>query len=159
VLNSPADKSVAIRFFYYPPGDSLFLPLIFRVVAPDDPRLNTATISDAGRIAYISLSDMERLLPAVAHLPLLWHEAAKEEVLGSSTALPLSDDMEITVVSSHGTARAAVEPGRICKALGRLDSALKPPRALCEFQFFRKNNEPLIFTDERERVVASMDLR
>jgi hypothetical protein len=137
VLNSPADESVAIRFFFQPPGDSFHAPLIFRVVDEKDPRLNTAPILDSGRTAYISLSDMQRLLPAVTHLPLLWRHAETVEVFGSSRVLQLVDTMDITVVSSHGTARAALDPKKICETLKPMDSAIKTPRALWEFQLFR----------------------
>jgi hypothetical protein len=68
VRNSPADASVAIRFFFQPPGDYFHVPLIFRVAGQKDQRLNTAPLLDAARTAYISPADMQRLLPAVAHL-------------------------------------------------------------------------------------------
>jgi 5-hydroxyisourate hydrolase-like protein (transthyretin family) len=139
VLNSPADKSVAIRFFFQPPGDHFHIPLIFRVVDPNDSRLNTAPILDEGRTAYITLSDMQQLLPDVTRLPLLWASGKIVEVFGSSTILSPSYATEVTIVSSHGTASAAIEPKKICRTLGAMDSALKTPRALWEFQLFRTN--------------------
>jgi hypothetical protein len=137
VLNSPADESVAIRLFFQPPGDYFHAPLIFRVVDQKDPRLNTAPILDSGRTVHISLSEMQQLLPAVTHLRLLWRQAEIVEVLGSSRVLGLAITMDITIVSSHGTARAALGPKNICAALSPMDSALKSPRALWEFQLFR----------------------
>lgn len=137
VLNSPADETVAIRFFFQPAGDYFHVPLVFRVVDQKDSRLNTAPILDSGRTAYVSLSDMQVLLPAVTHLPLLWRHAETVEFFGSSRVLQLADTMDITIVSSHGTARAALDPTKICETLSAMDSALKTPRALWEFQLFR----------------------
>jgi hypothetical protein len=139
VLNSPADGSVAIRFFFQPPGDNFHVPLIFRVVDRKDPRYNTAPILDSGRTAYISLSDMQRLLPAVTHLPLLWRQAETVEVFGSFRILQLTDTMDIEIVSLHGAARAAVVPKKVCPTLSSLDSALKTSRALWEFRLFQTN--------------------
>lgn len=139
VLNSAADKSVAIRFFYDPPGDSFLFPLIFRVADPNDPRYNTAPLLDAGRTAYLSLSDMRRLLPDLAHLPLLWRHAETVEAFGSYNVLQLTDTMDVKVVSSHGTARAAIPSKKVCETLSSMDSAISTPRALWEFQLFRRN--------------------
>jgi len=137
VLRSPADKSVAIRFFLQPPGDYLHVALVFRVVDEKDPRLDTAPILDSGRTAYITLPEMQQLLPAVTQLPLLWRQAGTIEVFGSSRVLPLIDDMDITIVSSHGTARALLDHMKICDRLNPLDSAFKTPRARWEFGLFR----------------------
>lgn len=137
VRNSPADASTAIRFFFQPPGSYFHVPLILQVAEPKDRRLNTAPLLDAGRTAYISLSEMQQLLPKVTHLVLLWQQGDIVEVFGSASVLPLAHAMDVTIVSSHGTARAAIQPDDICKTLGAMDSALKTPRALWEFQFFR----------------------
>jgi hypothetical protein len=137
VLNSPGDESVAVRFFLQATGDNFLVPLVFRAVDQKDPRLNTAPILDSGRTAYISLSEMQQLLPALAHSGLLWREAGTVEILGSFRLLQPAADMDITIVSSHGTARAALDPKKVCNTLRPLDSALKTPRALWEFQLFR----------------------
>jgi len=138
VLDSPADETVAIRFFFQPAGDSFHVPLVFRVVNETDPRLNTAPILDSGRTGYISLSEMQQLLPRVAHLHLFWRQAETVEVLGSFRLLNRSVNMDITIVSSHGTARAVLDHRTICETLSPLDSTLKTPRALWEFQLFRQ---------------------
>jgi len=139
VLNSPADESVAIRFFFQPPRDYFHVPLVFRVVDQKDPSLNTAPILDSGRTAYITLSDMQRLLPAVTHSRFAsWRQAEVIEVLGSPRVLDLAETMDITIISSHGTARAVVDAKKVCETLKPLDSALKTSRALWEFQLFRQ---------------------
>ena len=137
VLNSPADESVAIRFFLQPPGDYFHAPLVFRVVDQKDPCLNTAPMLESGRTAYITLSEMQRLLPAVSHTRY-WQEGEVVEVLGSPSVLSIARMMDITIVSSHGTARGTLDPKEICHTLGPWDSLLRTPRALWEFQLFRQ---------------------
>jgi hypothetical protein len=139
VLHSPVDTSVAVRFFYQPAAGSAFhVPLVFRAVGEKDPRLNTAPILDSGRTAYISVAEMQQLISRLAALNILWRQGRTTEVLGSFKVLPLAPTMDITVVSSHGTARAALDPKDICTTLSPLDSAFSAPRALWEFQLFRQ---------------------
>jgi hypothetical protein len=139
VLDSPVDENAAVRFFYNPSNGGYFhFPLIFRPVAPEDPRLNTAPMSTEGRTAYISLSEMRQLLQGLRHSDLSWQESEKVEILGSFKKLAITDSMEVTVVSSQGTAKAAIDAKKICDTLKPLDSALKAPRGLWEFQLFRQ---------------------
>jgi hypothetical protein len=139
VLNSPVDENTAVRFFYQPAGNYFHSPLVFRVVDQKDSRLNTAPMAVEGRTAYISLSEMRQLMQGLAHSDLSWRESEKVEVLGSFRKLDITDNMEITAVSSKGTAQATLNPQKICETLKPLDSALKTPRALWEFQGFRLN--------------------
>lgn len=136
----PADKAIAIRFFYHPPGDYFHFPLIFRPVDEADPRLNTAPMTTEGRTAYISIAEMRQLIEGLSHSDLSWQESEKVEALGGYRGLrDGSESMEILVVCSKGTARANLDPKKICKTLAPLDAALKAPRALWEFQGFRLN--------------------
>ncbi len=140
VLNSPVDENTAVRFFYNPAGDYFHFPLVFRAVGQKDPRLNTAPMLIEGRTAYISFSEMQQLMQGLARSGLLWRQSEKVEVLRSfKVEPPWVEHLEITVVSSKGTARASLDPKNICETLKRLDSALKTPRALWEFQRLRLN--------------------
>lgn len=139
LVNCPADKETAIRFFYNPPGDYFHFPLIFRPVEEADPRLNTAPMTVEGRIAYIPMVEMQQLLQGLSHSDdLSWQESEKVESLGGYRELRGgSDSMEILVVCSKGTARATLVLKKICKTLAPLDAAFETPRALWEFQAFR----------------------
>jgi hypothetical protein len=141
VLNSAADEKTVVRFFYYPAGDYIRIPLLFRVVEEGNPLLNTAPMREEGRTAYISLSDMHELVHGLIQSGLGWQESKTVEVLGSYKDLTLVgiglDTMDVRIVSSHGTARAEISPKAICMILKPLDGALKTPRAIWELQIFR----------------------
>jgi hypothetical protein len=139
VLVSPVNETTAVRFFYQPSGNYFHFPLVFRAIDQKDARLNTAPMAAEGRTAYISLSDMQRLMQDLADSELMWQESDKVEALESFRKLEISDNMVITVASSKGTAAASLSPTKICKTLKPLDSAIKSPRALWEFQGFRLN--------------------
>lgn len=138
VLNSPVDEKTAIRFFYHDEEEYYHFPLIFRAVKQLDPRINTAPMTVEGRTAYVPLVEMQRLIQALSHSDLSWQESQKTEALGGFRQLRWSDSMEILIVCSKGTARANLDPKKICETLKPLDSALKTPRALWEFQLFRQ---------------------
>lgn len=140
LIGCSADETTAIRFFYNNESDYFHFPLIFRAVERRDPRLNTAPMVAEGRTAYISQTEMQSLLRGLAQLDLPWQESERVEALESFKRLrPWSDSMEILIACSKGTARVKVDPKRICEILKPLDSALKTPRALWEFQRFRVN--------------------
>jgi len=136
-LNSSVNEKIAVRFFYDPPGDYFHKPLIFRVAEDGSPKINTATVHEEGRIAYITISEMRTLVNGLAHANLVWRVSQKVEALRPFKELPLSDDMEILVVFSDGTAKAKLSPQVICTILKQLDTALTTPRALWEFQLLR----------------------
>jgi hypothetical protein len=133
------DVNTAVRFFYQPSGNYFHFPLVFRAVEQQDSRRNTAPMAAEGRTAYVSLSEMQQLMQDFATSDLSWQESEKVEALGSFRELEISDSLVITVTSSKGTAEASLNPKEICKTLKPLDSALKTPRALWEFQGFRLN--------------------
>lgn len=139
VLNSPVDEKTAVRFFYDPAGDYFHVPLIFRGVGHGDPLLDTAPMSAEGRTAFVSLAEMRQLTEALARSGLAWQESESTAVLGSYKALPVSNDMEVLIAYSKAKAVARIPAASICKTLEPLDSALKSPRGLWEFQGFRLN--------------------
>jgi hypothetical protein len=139
-LHLEADEKTVVRFFYQPaPGDYLHAPLVFRVVEEGSPLLNTAPMREAGRTAYISLSEMRGIVETLKRSDIVWEESADIVTLGSYKKLPLFDDMAILVANSMGTAKTRIAPKTICRTLKPLDAALKTPRALWEFQGFRLN--------------------
>lgn len=136
VFNCPVDENTAVRFFYDIGTDYFHFPLIFRPVAQGDPRLNTAPMGEEGRTAYVSGKEMRDLIRGLANSGLSWQESEKVEPLGSFKHVLITN--EIRVVCSKGTAIAHFDPKRICQTLELLDSELKTPRALWEFQLFRQ---------------------
>ncbi len=138
-LTLAAGKDSVIRFFYQPPeGEYFHVALILRVVEENDRRWNTTAYSDLGRTAYISLPDMQQLVAALDHLSLRWDESTRIEELETYKSIhSYGYGMSVKVLSADGTARATIEPNRICETLASLDGALLTPRALWEFQGFR----------------------
>jgi hypothetical protein len=153
--NTPPDENTAIRFFYNPSDSDYFhVPLVFRAVKHDDSRLNSAPILEEGRTAFISFTEMSDLLKGLANSDLHWQESETVQALGpykkigylgrkGNTMVFRAEDgysvMAIWVVHSKGTAKAILAPKGICVTLKPLDSALKTPRTLWEFQIFRMN--------------------
>jgi hypothetical protein len=131
------DKNTIIRIFYLPPESYLRPPLIFRVAGKNDPRLGTAPINILGRTPYISLSEMQNLVTALADWNLSWQQSKKLETPKKIETRKMTDKMEVKVFSSSGTDRVLVDPKQLCERLAPLDAALKQPRALWEFQSFR----------------------
>jgi len=136
IVDSPADKSTAIRFFFNS-EDYFHAPLIFRVVDPKDARLNTAPMRLEGRTAYITAPEMQKMMQGLVQFGLTWQESRKRQSFVYAAKNPLLYEMRITVVSSRGTAVSGVDPVKICENLAPLDSTLTTPRALWEFQVFR----------------------
>ena len=138
VLSAVADENTAVRFFYQPGGGNYFhLPLVFRVVGQNDPRMKTAPIALEGRFAFVSLSEMQHLLGRLARSKASWRESDKVEAFGPSHTVRGAGYLDITVISPKGTATGSVERNSICGFLASLDSAITTPRALWEFQKFR----------------------
>lgn len=139
LLGCPVDQATAVRFFYNPEGTNyLHGPLVLRVVPAGDPRLNTAPMTNQGRTAYVSPADMKGMLRALAHSGASWTVSSRVEPLGDIGSLIREPfPLHILAVCSRGTARAKVYPPKICSTLAPLDSALKTPRALWEFQLLR----------------------
>jgi hypothetical protein len=143
ILRSPTDEKTVVRFFYQPPGDYFHAPLVFRAVQEGNALLNTGPMREEGRNAYISVAEMRELVQTLTHSNLAWQESETVETLGSYKKLSLDgvglDDMDVRVVLSNGTTKAQIAPKAICKNLKALNSALKTPRAIWEFQGFRLN--------------------
>jgi hypothetical protein len=136
VLGAPVSQHTAVRLFF-DNGNYFHPPLIFRVAASNDPRLKTAPMLPEGRIAFVTMSEMERLLRGLHGMGLSWKESKEQTLFGDATKiLPVFDGMSI-VVSSKGTAESGIHPAKICENLALLDSSLSTPRALWEFQIFR----------------------
>lgn len=145
LLGCPVDQATAVRFFYNPEWAEYFhFPLVFRVVPAGDSRLNTAPMRPEGRTAYIAHEDMKGILRALARPGTSWTVSSKVELLDDFHTMvrhlgPGPAVLSIDVVCSKGSARGNVEPAKICKTLAPLDTALKTPRALWEFQALRFN--------------------
>jgi hypothetical protein len=137
VLSAPVNTGTAVRFFFTP-GNYFHAPIIFRVVAPKDSRLNTAPMLQEGRTVYISAPEMQRLLKELQKLGLSWRESNKAIEFGDATKILPDYRLAITVLSSSGTAEGGFDPAMICTNLAPLDSSFSTPRALWEFQLFRE---------------------
>ena len=138
-LTLTVDKDSVVRFFFIPAYIAYFPgPLLFRVVEENDPRWNTAPPSEVGRSAYISLSEMRGLFAALSAESLSWEELPKIEELETYKTIRNDGRMDIKILSSGGTAKSGIPPKQMCETLARFDPALRTPRALWEFQFFRQ---------------------
>lgn len=138
-FGSQTSADTAIRFFYQPAGNYFHAPLIFQVVGENDPQLATAPMSDAGRSAFIRLSEMKALTQGLERLGLTWKTSQKAEVFGPAIDLNSTGNMDITIRFSKSTALAELDPKNICSALDTLGQSLSTPRAQWEFQKFRLN--------------------
>lgn len=145
LLGCPVGQATAVRFFYNPEwADYFHFPLVFRVVRAGDSRLNTAPMRPEGRTAYITHEDMKDMLRALAQSGTSWTMSSKVEPLDDFHKMvrhlgPGPPALHIWVVCLKGTALGKIQPARICNTLAPMDSALKSPRALWEFQALRFN--------------------
>jgi hypothetical protein len=138
-LTLVADKDSVVRFFFFPDHDNYFhAPLLFRVVEENDPRWNTAPVTDQGRTAYISLPEMRAVFTALSAEPLSWEESTKIEELETFKTIRNDGRMDIKILSSGGTAKSGIPVKQMCETLARFDPVFRAPRALWEFQFFRQ---------------------
>lgn len=138
ILSGSVDEKTGVRFFYqHDIKDHFYPPLIFRVVAPDDRRRDTAPLGPEGRFVSVTATEMHDLIERLLQLHISWKETHMTEAFGPSYKARGVGFLDITVVSPNGTARGGVGSGDVCKALGSLDSAIKTPRALWEFQMYR----------------------
>lgn len=132
------ERNTIVRLFFQPADGSYFhSALLFRVTNDDDPRLNTAPIFKDGRTAYIALPEMHLLMNTLTNLKLDWRRSQSVARPPTVDDYVIRDKMDITIYSATGTEDALLDPQSICSTLEPLDSALKTPRALWEFQFFR----------------------
>jgi len=140
LLGLTVDRSVAVRLFFQPPDADFSRPaLIFRVAGENDPNLNSAPIDRQGRSAYISPDEMKALLRLLNSTGIPWHISnEQEEILPFMKLAQPTKEMTVTVFAANGTASASVPSKNLCVILGKLDSAIKTPRASWEFAFFRR---------------------
>lgn len=136
VLGSPVNEDTAVRLFFNS-GNYFHAPLILRVVALNDPRLNTAPMLKEGRTAYISEAEMQHFMQGLQKMQLSWKESKGRVEFGDATKIPPVYAMVIVVVSLDGTAEVGFDPAKICENLAPLDAAVSTPRALWELQLFR----------------------
>jgi len=139
IIDLPATKDTVVRFFYLPSVNWYFhIPLLFRVVDENDARLKTAPALYEGRTAYITVPEMQQILVELSHLNLSWEESSGPQTLETSTTVRcLHGGACVKVVTPTGAAEAKIGADKICQTLAPLDAALKTPRALWEFQFWR----------------------
>lgn len=136
IRGSPVGTKTAVRFFFST-GRRFDFPLVYHVVPPDDPRLNTMPLLREGLIAYITQAEMRLLLKGLSGLGLKWKETPKIVPLGPAFPGPdIHYTMQITVLSTRGTATVEVNLSEVCGTLGPLQSVLTRPRARWEFQYF-----------------------
>jgi hypothetical protein len=141
ILASPADATTAVRFFFHPPGSDRFVyPLVVRVAPDNDEKMKTAPLLTEGRTVYISLPEMKDLLGSMERSIMMGQQTRNVEVFGSWEMIPSSEAMDVFVISSKGAARGVVLQKDICKTLSSLDSSIRNPRALWEFEKFRLYN-------------------
>lgn len=141
ILEAPVTAKSAVRF-YYDSAEAYTFPLVFRVVPPDNPRLNTMPFLREGWIAYITQPEMGLLLKGLSGLGVRWKETPKMIPLGPGFPGPLTDAAVITVLSSRGTATGEIhppirnyDPSAICEKLLPLQSSLIRLRARWEFEW------------------------
>lgn len=136
LLSAPVNENTAVRLFLN--SENYFhAPLILRVVALNDPRLNTAPMLKEGRTSYISETEMLHFMKGLQKMGLSWKESKERIEFEDATKIPPVYAMVIVVISSGGTTEAGFDPAKICENLAPLDAALSTPRALWEFQLFR----------------------
>lgn len=136
-LNVAVDKNTVVRFFFLPARDYYHPALLFRVVGLEDPRLNTAPMSPEGRAVFVSQQEMQELVRRLYAANLCWKKSELVEIPEPIRTREITSNMEVKLFSSTGTAQALISRKRICGLLEPLDSALKQPRAIWEFQLFR----------------------
>jgi hypothetical protein len=142
VLSSPVDKATVVSFFYF--GDIWShwrKPMNFYVADSNDPKLHTVLIGEGqdsqGWEAWITTSEMRCLTEKLIQSDLQWSESTEVKPFGSWRERPANDWLEITVISSKGTAKAEIRLTRMCDELQQLDSVMATPRILWQFQTLR----------------------
>jgi len=142
VVSPPVDEKTSVRFFYeHDIKDHFYPPLIFRVVDSKDPRRGAAPLGPKGREVFVTAPELLNILQGIEHVNVTWKETDTVEEFGPSYKAKGLGYLDITVISSRGTARGSVGRSRVCSFLGSMDSAINTPRALWEFQRYRWFND------------------
>jgi hypothetical protein len=138
VLSSVANNNTRIRIFYqHDIEDYFYPPIIVRAVSERDPRRDTAPLKPEGRFVFVTMTEIQELLKILSLSTIGWSETSKAEGLGPSYRAEGLGYLDVTVVSSAGTARSGIDRNRVCKLLANLSTAIDTPRALWEFQYYR----------------------
>jgi hypothetical protein len=132
------DKESIARFFYEPPViNYLRVPLLLRNADEGDPRLITAPLTEAGRTAYITSSEMSDVLAILAKQQFKWEDTTVVVQPERWDKLTFHGAMAVKLFNAHGTSETTIKSRKICQTLESLDKAIQTPRALWEFQFYR----------------------
>lgn len=86
---------------------------------------------------YISLDEMQNMIQRLANADLSWNVSRRADALRRITPREMTGEVQIKTFFSNGTDWTSFDPKKLCTTLAPLDSALKEPRALWEFQLFR----------------------
>ena len=134
--------NIAVRFFFEPfLINIIHLPLIVRVLDPNNGEFNNAPSTKAGRTIYVSRPEMKHLLDTLDRLGPRWTRTNLPTVFKPVTELPTIYGMEITETYTNGTANASIKPEEVCALLEKLNPAITAPRARWEFERFRADSE------------------
>lgn len=144
VLDSPVAESTAVSFFWIGDMDSHFrAPINFYAVSQSDRRFHTVSVgpfADHQWNAFISVSEMQRLMDGLKALDLRWVDSKGREAFKDAQKRTGTGFLDITVVSHDGTSKSYIRIARMCEELSQLDSAMPTPRILWQFQLFRVDN-------------------
>jgi hypothetical protein len=145
VLSTPVDDNTVVRFYYLPQvRDHYIHPLVLRVATHNEDQMQNAPLLLEGVTAYISLSEMKSLVAKMIDTIEMPLQTGNREVLGSFQFLPETIDMDAVIIYSKGAARGSIAPKDICAKLEALNSTIRSPRALWQFQLFRRYNACLV---------------
>jgi len=140
-LDVPVDRSTAVSFFYF--GDIWSHwrePMNFYVVSRDDTRLHKVQVgghASGGWTTWITEDEMQALIEKLAALDLDWQNTATVEHFRPLKLRRIHDWMDVTVISSRGTAKAEIRLTRMCDDLQKIDGAMPTPRILWQFRTLR----------------------
>jgi len=143
ILNSPVDRTTAVSFFYV--GDMWSHwrdPMNLYVADASDPRLHTVSLDHGLRTkgveAWITASEMRGLIDKLARSDLEWlNSKTVEPFKARQDRRDVQYSLDITVVSSKGTAKTSIRLTRMCDELLQFDSVMPTPRVRWQFQTLR----------------------
>jgi len=132
------DGNTAMRFSFQRPNANYVLPaLIFRVAEVGTSSWDTAPIDRFGRSAYIPIAEMRSLVQGLDKDRIFSKLSSTTEPIEPVEKTLISENVEVTIYASDGTATASIHPRRICRSLARLNDLIEGRRAHWEFVYFR----------------------
>ena len=135
-------SGVAVRFYFQPfLVNYIHIPLVVRVLDPNNKEFNTAAATLAGRTVCVSEPKMSRLLEILGRLAPSWTHTNQPTTFIPVTELPMIHGMEITETYTKGTANASIRPEDVCALLEKLNVTITAARARWEFQRFRGDSD------------------